>query len=122
MNVCDMYRSVRLESAKGSARSVWIKVCVIGLVGIFYSTCALADPGAELETEALIGAQIDTLTDNDLSMIDGKGWTAEKLEANEMLAVILWDERGSGSTRRTTINSIDGNNNYQSVSLTVNQR
>jgi hypothetical protein len=82
----------------------------------------VADLVAEYETESLIGGQCDALTDRDLSAIDGKGGAAQKLRAQEMFAVILWDERGSGSTRRTTMNSSDGNQNYQNVSLTVNGR
>lgn len=104
--------------------------CMLGVIGMCCSTSALADPlfGLVEDLDALslmsnqaTENQAEPMTDVDLSVISGKGGIAANLCDNEKLAVILWDERGSGN-RRTANNDVSGRQNFQNVNLTVNQR
>ncbi len=104
--------------------------CMLGVIGMCCSTFALADPLSglveDLDALSLISNQAmenqaEPMTDNDLSIISGKGGIAANLGDNEKLAVILWDERGSDN-RRTANNDVSGRQNFQNVNLTVNQR
>jgi hypothetical protein len=109
--------------------------CMLGVIGMCCSTSALADPLSglveDLDVLSLMSNQatehqVEPMTDIDLSVISGKGGIAanciaENFGDNEKLAVILWDERGSGN-RRTATNDVSGRQNFQNVNLTVNQR
>lgn len=99
---------------------------LFGIVLISCSGAVVADTLTETEgiawvdfyTEAM--AKVE-MTDIDLSVVNGKGWEAIKLNGSEALAVILWDERGSGS-RRAASHDAGSSQSFHSVTLTVNQK
>jgi hypothetical protein len=121
-----MYWITKLIAAKSGAYKPLLGGCMLGIVGICFSLSALADPGSDSEMIAWISEHSEIISDTDLSAIKGKGGSAIKLDGAEKPAVILWDERGNtdrrGAGYRSTSYEVNGGQNYQSVTLTVNGR
>ncbi len=109
-----------LPLQKDACRS-WSVAVVLGIVGMCFGTPALAGSVVEADVLAWIGDHAETVTDAELSAIQGKGETATGLNGNDQLAVILWDERGSGNPRVANHEN-DGGQSFQNVNLTVNRR
>lgn len=120
-----MNRLTKILSVDGVICTTRLVGCIFGVITTCCSVSALADPlagsVAEPEPLAWVGDRAQAMTDIDLSVINGKGAEALKLDGNERLAVILWDERGNGG-RRTANHDIDGGQGVQSVNLTINHR
>ena len=120
-----MYRLTKHLSVDNGSNVLRFVCCMLGLIGMCCSFTALADPLSgsveELaEPLALLDDQDKTMTDIDLSVINGKGWELTTLDGNERLAVILWDERGNDN--RPTINSnASAGQSGQSVLVTYNR-
>jgi len=98
---------------------------VFGVIGMCCSVSVLADQlvgsFVEPETSAWMDSRTEAMSDADLSVINGKGVAPTNLDGNNKIAVILWDERGN-SNRRGTGHDVDSRQNFQSVSLTVNNQ
>lgn len=129
----NVYRSVKLKTAKSNALRLYAMAFLIGLMVTCYSVSVLAESVESLGTKdveiTLItvldsqyeDVQTETMTDESLSLIEGKGDVAVKLDANPSVTVILWDERGN-TDRRNTLSESIGNQNYQSTDLILNHR
>ncbi len=58
------------------------------------------------------------LNDSALSDVSGMGIEAQRVEAEQKISVILWDER-SNTSRRQAISLAQGQGNLQSVVMTI---
>lgn len=104
---------------------------VYGVVSLCFTCSVFAESAVTDDASAInsfglgslpeITAHAEVIEDIGLSAITGMGAEAEKLESNDNLAVLLWDERGNGN-KRTGSNAVDGSQNYQAINLTVNRR
>lgn len=88
------------------------------------ATPVFADEVMEPDYIAAMFVQSESVPDAELSRINGKSNTA--VLDDQRVAVILWDERGSGSRRDVVRlvhgNSLNGNPSAQSITLTVTRK
>jgi hypothetical protein len=89
---------------------------MLGVLAVCCPAIAFADEVIEPGYIAAMFVQSESVSDTELSRISGKSNTA--VLDDERVAVILWDERGSGS-RRDTVRLVNGNPGAQSITLTV---
>ena len=113
----DMSSLARLLSSFASCTRRWTHV--LGILSVCCSTPAFADGVMEPDYVAAMFVESKSVSDSELSRIKGKSNTA--VLDDERLAVILWDERGSGN-RRDTVRLVNGNPGAQSITLTVTRK
>lgn len=113
-----MSRSARFQpSIAGKTSQFWLLAGLLGLViSVCYPDAALAGNTMETDRIATMFAQSEVVSDQELAVISGKSNAAVLSE--ERLAVILWDEQGSGS-QRDNVQLIQGNSGTQNIYLTV---
>lgn len=105
-----------LSSSTGCARYL---IHLPGIIAVCYSVPVFADGAMEPGYIAAMFVQSEPVSDGELSRISGKSNTA--VLDDERVAVILWDERGSGS-RRDTVRVVNGNPGVQGITLTVTRK
>lgn len=84
------------------------------------SAAVAADAPQMLFVNHAPDTRLDELDDAQLKGIRGRHATGLKLDSHSDIAVILWDEVKSGSSR-TQLQQVSGNNNLQSNSVTYSK-
>ncbi len=105
---------------------------VLGVVALLAATTAIADPGLQTDAAAIAqrgnvaeagsatGLAGEHLGDEVLRSIAGKGGIAYSVRPADGVAVILWDEVGTGAPRPSGSGASHGSN-MQSVSVSLNR-
>ncbi len=105
---------------------------VLGVVALLAATTAIADPGLQTDAAAIAqrgnvaeagsatGLAGERLGDEVLGSIAGRGGMAYSVRPVDGVAVILWDEVGTGAPRPSGGGASYGSNT-QSVSVSLNR-